>query len=943
MAALSAGVLERVRTRLPAGTAEAAHDQAVVASGQVGAGLGNLVFSLVMARLLVPGSFAQLASFLALYTLLSLPGSSISAAASLAPGQAERIRPLLTWGGAAVGTALVVGAPWIGPFMRLPVAMVVVLGLSGPLLGTLALERGRLYGKRGHGQLAASLIAEPAVRLTLGVGLATAVGAVGGALGITVAGYGALEIARRRRRVARHARAASARRPEVVAPEVMTSGASNGVSGSSSERGDGPGAALAGALLGEGSTGRSRVTWTALAFLLLVVVQNQDLLFANRVLSPVEAGQFAVLSTLGGIAAFATLTAPLVLLPRTASGGRGALMPALTVTGLLGGAALAIAAAAPRALVVPLFGSRYGAIAGVVAPYMLAMALLGIARVLAAHCCATSAGRIGTALVAASAATQALLIVNFGHDPREVALSTLAATAGLTLSLGTVTVFQRPAARQWTGSLRLVVTQPLTLALAGISGTAMAVRLVIPRGLWLDEVTSVYEAREPFHAMLNTLRTSDVHPPLYFAVLWVTIRWFGSGEMAVRIPSVVAGTLVIPALYLLAKEAYDRRTGIVAAVVALAAPIMVWYSQEARMYSMLMLFGVLAMWAQVRILKRGSSALVWVVYTLASAGLAWTQYFGLLQVAVQQAMFLVVLWTRRHEGPTTRRLAIAWALSALVLVATLVPLASFAHQQFVVNQTSGKGFGAPQQVGSAASLDGNHLGIYAIIANLIWAVWGYHSTATMALLGALWPLGMLLALVVLGRRRQSITTLLAASVVVPIAAMFAIGLVKRNLFDIRYLSTTVPLLLLLVARGITGLARSRRLVGVATAALLVTMVVGLIDQQYNGSNPRIYDFRGALGRIYAQSRPGDVLLFDPGDLNQVVAYYAPALRAEGVGSTSTPVLATGGHEVFILASPGLMNGSSNAAALDTELKALRSHDHLVQRWNLANVEVWVYR
>ena len=52
-----------------------------------------------------------------------------------------------------------------------------------------------------------------------------------------------------------------------------------------------------------------------LAFVSLAVLQTIDLLVANRVLGPLAAAQFGVLSTLGGAAFFATATIPLVLMP----------------------------------------------------------------------------------------------------------------------------------------------------------------------------------------------------------------------------------------------------------------------------------------------------------------------------------------------------------------------------------------------------------------------------------------------------------------------------------------------------------------------------------------------------------------------------------------------------------------------------------------------------
>ena len=201
---------ERPRARLPV-SAAAIRDQILVASGQLVAGLGNMAFSLLVARLIAPGMFAQFASFLALYLILSMPGSAISAAAALDPIATARTRPLLLGGGAALGLGLILASPWIAPALRLPVGMVVVLGLSGPALGTLALERGRLYASNQRARLVASLISEPAVRLSLGLALTLAMGPVGGAFGVTVAGFAALEIARRHPSMRHHRFAAQAR------------------------------------------------------------------------------------------------------------------------------------------------------------------------------------------------------------------------------------------------------------------------------------------------------------------------------------------------------------------------------------------------------------------------------------------------------------------------------------------------------------------------------------------------------------------------------------------------------------------------------------------------------------------------------------------------------------------------------------------------------------
>ena len=108
----------------------------------------------------------------------------------------------------------------------------------------------------------------------------------------------------------------------------------------------------------------------------------------------------------------------------------------------------------------------------------------------------------------------------------------------------------------------------------------------------------------------------------------------------------------------------------------------------------------------------------------------------------------------------------------------------------------------------------------------------------MMLVAALWPLGMLFALVMLGRRHRRATTLLVLAVLGPGVALFALGLVKRDLFDIRYLSTTVPVLFVLLARFLTAIPRRTPALVAATTLVLVSLAAGLIDQQYNGANPR---------------------------------------------------------------------------------------------------------
>jgi 4-amino-4-deoxy-L-arabinose transferase-like glycosyltransferase len=685
----------------------------------------------------------------------------------------------------------------------------------------------------------------------------------------------------------------------------------------------------------------------ALTFLFLAVVQCQDIVFANATLSAGEAARFAAISTLGGAAVFATATIPFVLMPRAREGEPGALGAALGTAALLGGGAALITLIAAEPILAAAFGGgRYTDIAGILPAYMLGMALLGVARVIAADAVVRGSRRVPWIALGAGA-LQLGLLFGFGDSARGVGLSTLAAaaalTAGLTIDRAVAGLRTRPPAEAAINLPAEPLSVPRSapegrrwrtgLILAVLVGVAVALRLLAGRSLWLDEATSWYETQLPFHRMLEVLGNTDVHPPGYFAVLWATVRALGDSELALRLPSLIAATALVPMLFVAGRAMYDRETGLVAATFGAVAPIVVWYSQEARMYAQLMLLGVVAIWALYRALET-RRARYWLAYALAGAAMAWTHYFSLLPLIVFEAAIVATAWQESREGASVRRLLIGGLLATLLLVALSAPLLPFAHHQFSVNQAAGKGFDQPTQVGGSVE---NQISLYAALTNGIWAVFGYHSNATMANLTALWPLLLLLALMALGRGRSRATTLLIAAVLLPTAMLTGLALDQPFLFELRYNVTAVPFLLLLAARGATRWPHSSRGRAVLVAAAVAALCVGLADQEWNGANPRTYDFEGALHAVAARSGPKDVLMYEPHDLNNLVAYYPPGLRARRLGEKMPAAKVP---RVFVLES--FFEDPANDDAVRKALVKLRGERRLVGRLKFSQVEVWEF-
>jgi hypothetical protein len=110
--------------------------------------------------------------------------------------------------------------------------------------------------------------------------------------------------------------------------------------------------------------------------------------------------------------------------------------------------------------------------------------------------------------------------------------------------------------------------------------------------LWYDELFTVAISRLPFLSMLQAIR-GDVHPPLWYALEWGWIRIAGAGPVSLRILPALFGTAGVAELYQLVRriggETPARWAGILMAVM----PTQIYYSQEARMYSLLTLLVLL--------------------------------------------------------------------------------------------------------------------------------------------------------------------------------------------------------------------------------------------------------------------------------------------------------------------------------------------------------------
>lgn len=150
----------------------------------------------------------------------------------------------------------------------------------------------------------------------------------------------------------------------------------------------------------------------------------------------------------------------------------------------------------------------------------------------------------------------------------------------------------RPDRRAWL--LRLAAGGYVLLAGIILAAGWLSGELPVPTGglllhkpLWYDETFTALVASLPMPRMLAAV-AGDVHPPLWYLIEWAVVRLLGHSEAALRLPALLFGVVSAYLTYRLALALNLRQEAAILAAVFLALmPAQVYYSQEARMYTLL--------------------------------------------------------------------------------------------------------------------------------------------------------------------------------------------------------------------------------------------------------------------------------------------------------------------------------------------------------------------
>ncbi len=184
-----------------------------------------------------------------------------------------------------------------------------------------------------------------------------------------------------------------------------------------------------------------------------------------------------------------------------------------------------------------------------------------------------------------------------------------------------------------------------------------------------------------FHAM-DAVGFSESAPPLYYAIAWVWTQATGTGEFGLRSISALAGVATVPVAYLVGIELRGRRAGLMAAALVAVNPMLLWYSQEARAYSLFTLLCAVSLLYCVRSLRRGRRR-DFVAWGIASGLALGTHYFAVFPLAAE------AVWLLRRRGRASLPGLGIVGLFGLALAPLAVHQMSIGHAEWISNFSLG--------------------------------------------------------------------------------------------------------------------------------------------------------------------------------------------------------------------------------------------------------------
>lgn len=195
--------------------------------------------------------------------------------------------------------------------------------------------------------------------------------------------------------------------------------------------------------------------------------------------------------------------------------------------------------------------------------------------------------------------------------------------------------------------------------------------------LWIDEAGTVNIVRRSVPDLIR-ITAMDVHPPLYYLVTKLFVTLLGDHIFVYHLPPLLChlGLILLAAWFL--HRYFDPRLSLLTTLCLCAAPNMLRYALQVRMYSMAMLLVAGSYCLTYAIMKKyektppsGFKALwkEWMGLALLNVAAAYTHYFaGVAAVSISLFLLGYLFWKRRKLNTV-----VPWLIYCGIMVVLYLP------------------------------------------------------------------------------------------------------------------------------------------------------------------------------------------------------------------------------------------------------------------------------
>ncbi len=377
------------------------------------------------------------------------------------------------------------------------------------------------------------------------------------------------------------------------------------------------------------------------------------------------------------------------------------------------------------------------------------------------------------------------------------------------------------------------------------------------QSLWRDEVDVIRLADQTLPRLIRSMAQVQHNGPLYYLLIRGWLDLTGRSEFGLRYFALCFGILSVPLMYQVGKQLASRRAAFLAATLAAISPYLVWYSQDAKMYALVMALTLFAVICQLKALLTGK-VYWWAAFVLAASLSLYIHMLSALMIPV----YLGTLWLFR---PDDRR---QWWMGGVALgLLTLPYLPLVAWQLPLVLQPHDTGhpfYPMPRMLSLLLNLYTRGtamVGDWPVVAAFLFAMF---VNITPSIQGQRTD----------HRLKKSSPArprlILLLWLLAPVVLIYLISL-RTPVFEPRYLIFAAPAFYLLVALGLITLSRLSRPAAGLTLAIVLSF--SLLAIWVQGTFPIKSDFRAAASYIRTHRMDPSPIMFQIPYVRYAFDYY----------------------------------------------------------------------